>query len=101
MSSKHNDQFHQKISLARQDEDIQEILQLLTPSLRGQLSLFLYRDAIHKIPFLQGRDPLFYLEYLEKFEPLKFQRETVLLKRGTVAQRLYFVVKGKVLNVQT
>jgi hypothetical protein len=24
-----------------------------------------------------------------------------MLKRGTVAQRLYFIVKGRVLNVQT
>ena len=52
MYSRANESFHQKISLAKQDEDIQEILQLLTPSLRGQLSLFLYKDAIHAIPFL-------------------------------------------------
>ena len=41
------------------------------------------------------------MEYLEKLEPLKFQRETIMLKRGTVAQRVYFIVKGRVLNVQT
>lgn len=36
--------------------------------------------------------------YLDKLEPVKFQRETVILKKGTVAQRLYFIVKGRVLN---
>lgn len=58
----------------------------------------MYKDAIHRIPFLQGRDPKFYLQYLDKLEPLKFQKDTVMLKRGTVAQRLFFIVKGKVLN---
>jgi CRP-like cAMP-binding protein len=77
---------------------MQEILLLLTPSLKGQLTMFLYRDAILRIPFLQGRDPQFYLLFLDKLEPVKFQRETVMLKKGTVAQRLYFIVKGRVLN---
>ena len=58
----------------------------------------MYKDAIHRIPFLQGRDPKFYLQYLDKLEPLKFQKDTVMLKRGTVAQRVFFIVKGKVLN---
>lgn len=44
---------------------------------------------------------MFYLEYLDKLEPLKFQRETVMLKCGTLAQRVYFIVKGRVVNVQT
>lgn len=90
--------FHQKISLAKQGEEVREVLTLLTPSLKGQLTLFLYKDAIHRIPFLQGRDPKFYLQYLDKMEPLKFHKETVMIKRGTVAQRMYFIVKGKVLN---
>ncbi len=71
---------------------------MLTPSLKGQLTLFLYRDAIQRVPFLQGREPKFYLEYLDKLEPVKFQKETVMLKRGTLPQRMYFIVKGRVLN---
>lgn len=71
---------------------------MLSPSLKGQITLFLYKDAIHRIPFLQGRDPKFYLRYLDRMEPLKFHKETVMIKRGTIAQRMYFIVKGKVLN---
>lgn len=96
--SKNAESFYQKIQLVRQAVDMQEILLLLPPTLKSELTKFLYKDAIQRIPFLQGRHPMFYYLYLDRLEPVKFQKETIILKKGTVAQRMYFIVKGRVIN---
>jgi hypothetical protein len=54
-------------------------LKVLPPFLKTNLALFLYQDAIREIPFLQNRDQMFYLNFLDRLIPLKFKKDTVIL----------------------
>ena len=62
-----------------QDYEIHTILRILPPNLKTQLTLFLYQDAIIRIPFLQMRDQMFYLNYLDRLTPVKFSSDMILL----------------------
>jgi hypothetical protein len=65
------------------------------------LALFLYQDAIREIPFLHNRDQEFYLDYLDKLIPLKFQQDTVIIKQKTKPEGVLFILRGEVVNITT
>ncbi|CDW78950.1 UNKNOWN [Stylonychia lemnae] len=85
------------ISISK-DYEINTILKFLPPSLKTRLALFLYHDAIAAIPFLQNRSQIFYLNFLSELIPMKFQRNTVILKQGTRPEEVFFILKGVVIN---
>jgi len=84
-----------------QDYEISKILKVLPPFLKTNLALFLYQDAIREIPFLQNRDQMFYLNYLDRLIPLKFKADTVILKEETKPEEVIFILSGEVINLQT
>ena len=43
---------------------------------------FLHRDAIEKIDFLKDRPDLFYLNYLEKLNPMRFDIEENIFEKN-------------------
>ena len=53
------------------------------------------------IPFLQDRDPTFYLTYLEKLIPLKFKVGTIILKKGVRPEEVFMILSGEALNITT
>jgi hypothetical protein len=65
------------------------------------MALFLYQDAIREIPFLQNRDQMFYLNYLDQLIPLKFKKDTVILKEKTKPEEVIFVLSGEIKNVES
>ena len=63
-----------------QEYEIHTVLRILPPNLKTKLSLFLYQEAIRNITFLQQRDQMFYLNYLDKLIPLRFKADMVMIK---------------------
>jgi len=82
----------------KEEFDINSILKELPPSLKSEMLLFLYHEAIDTIPFLQFRPQEFYLQYLDKLEPLKFKAGTQILKAHTRPEEVFFILKGEVYN---
>lgn len=60
--------------------------------------MFLYIDAVSKIPFLQNREDYFYLNCLEKFEYLKFPANSIILRKNSRPDEVFFILKGSILN---
>ena len=48
------------------------LLKILPANLKIQLTRLIYKDVIAVIPFLQNRSDRFYLNYLEKLKPMRF-----------------------------
>ena len=52
--------------------DMAYLLDILPAAIKIELSVFLNKDAIATIDFLKKRPDSFYLNYLEKFRPMRF-----------------------------
>lgn len=63
--------------------------------------MFVNRDAISKIPFLKNRDNKFYLDFLGKLSPMRFDQGDIIYSVGHVPREVYFILDGKVLNTTT
>jgi CRP-like cAMP-binding protein len=59
------------------------------------------REAISLIPFLKNRDHQFYLDYLNKLSPMRFDQSDTIFNVGQVPREVYFILKGTVLNTST
>eukprot|EP00347_Sterkiella_histriomuscorum_P000844 403374301 len=84
-----------------QEYEINKILKVLPPFLKTNLALFLYKEAIREIPFLQNRDQNFYLDFLDLLIPLKFEKDTVILKKKSKPEEILFILSGEVINEQS
>jgi hypothetical protein len=76
-------------------------LRILPSNLKTSIAVFLYRDAIHSVKFLQNRDHTFYESYLDKLRPLRINKNDIILKEGTRPKEVMFVMSGNVLNTGT
>lgn len=63
------------ISETQSTFDIAHILRILPANLKIKLVQFMYKDTINQIPFLQKRPDTFYLHYLEKLKPMRFEKD--------------------------
>ena len=77
------------------------MLKILPSNLKTLMAIFLYREAISSIKFLQARHHTFYESYLEKLRPLRFKKGDFILKEGLKTKEVLFVMSGNVLNVTT
>ncbi len=77
------------------------LLRILPTNLKTQLAIFLYKDAIKAIRFLQKRKKSFYETYLDKLKPMRFDKHTVIFEKGSRANEVYLVMSGVVLNEST
>jgi len=77
------------------------LFEVLPAPLKIQLTRFLNKDAIERVPFLQGREELFYLNYLEKFKPMRFDRDDIIFERGQKAREIFLNISGEVVNSST
>jgi hypothetical protein len=80
--------------------DISHILRVLPANLKIKLVKFMYRETIQQIPLVQDRHDTFYLHYLEKLKPMRFEKEELLMIKDTKPLELFFIMKGEVGNVQ-
>jgi len=77
------------------------LFSLLPASLKIQLTRFLNKDAIERIPFLQNRADTFYLNYLEKFKPMRFDKDDIIFERDQKSREIFLNIKGEIVNVVT
>lgn len=74
---------------------------MLPRTLKENLVLFLYWEAITLVPFFQNRNNEFYLNFLEKLIPFKFPAGETILRKGSKPEEIFFILKGKILNVDS
>ncbi|CDW73868.1 UNKNOWN [Stylonychia lemnae] len=74
------------------------LLRILPTNLKTQLAIFLYKDAINVIKFLQGRKNTFYEQYLDKLKPMRFDRGSIILEQGSRPNEVCLIMSGSVLN---
>lgn len=75
--------FEQNESVANNsNSEMSFLLEVLPASLKIQLNRFLNKTAIENIPFLQNRLDSFYLNYMEKFKPMRFDKDDIIFERG-------------------
>jgi CRP-like cAMP-binding protein len=77
------------------------LFKLLPATLKIQLSKFLNRDAIALVPFLQNRPDTFYLNYLEKLKPMRFDKGDVVFEKGQKSQEIFINIGGDLLDLET
>ena len=74
--------------------DVDELLNELGSGLRADILMHLERPLIEKIPFLQDKVPQFVADILSMFSPMVFNEGDFIIKEGTQADEMYFLVKG-------
>ena len=77
------------------------LFEVLPASLKIQLIRFLNAEAIKAIDFLKNRSDTFYLNYLEKFKPMRFDKDDIIFERGQKAREIFLSIKGEIINVNT
>ena len=80
--------------------DMTYLLKVLPQSLKAQLILFIERDIISKVKFLQDREPVFYATYLEKPKIIRFFKDSLILEKGSRPNEVCFVLSGVVINTE-
>jgi CRP-like cAMP-binding protein len=86
------------ISLTK-EYNIERILEILPPHLKGSVSQFLYFEAIETIRILKNRDVRFYGNYMSKFQPMSLKAGSIFASQGSSAQEVFFILKGCVESV--
>lgn len=77
------------------------LLRILPTNLKTQLAVFLYKDAIKTIRFLQHRKKSFYEVFLDKLKPMRFDRNMIIFEKGSKANEVCLIMSGVVLNEST
>ena len=94
--------FEQNVSMAgSSQQDMGYLFDVLPASLKIQLIRFLNREAIELVPFLKNRSDTFYLNYLEKFKPMRFDKDDLIFERGQKSREIFLNIKGEMINVNT
>jgi hypothetical protein len=95
----------QRSRYAKQDQFIWEkrmsfdesnIVSALPPSLRTDVSLFLKRDIIEKVPLFQGASDEFIREIALQMTPVIFTPGDYVYKAGESGRDMYFITQGTV-----
>ena len=74
--------------------DVDELLDELGSGLRADILMHLERNVIEQIPFLQDKVPQFVADCVSMFAPMVFNEGDFIVKEGTQADEMYFLVKG-------
>jgi voltage-gated potassium channel len=80
----------------RMSFDESNIISALPPSLRIDVSLFLKRDIIEKVPLFQGASDEFIREIALQMAPVIFTPGDYIYKAGELGRDMYFITQGTV-----
>ena len=81
-----------KNGLSGYDADV--ILQELSSNLRTEVILNVEADLVEKIPFFAGKTPTFIGACIQMLQPLNVQEGDFIIKEGSAADEMFFLVKG-------
>jgi len=79
----------------RLDYDESTVISGLPPSLRTDVSLFLMRDIIHKVPLFRGANDEFIREIALHMRPVVFMPGDFVFREGEVGKDMYFISRGE------
>jgi voltage-gated potassium channel len=80
----------------RMSFDESNVISALPPSLRTDVSLFLKRDIIEKVPLFQGASDEFIREIALQMTPVIFTPGDYVYKAGESGRDMYFITQGTV-----
>src|SRR5574341_97399 len=80
----------------RMSFDESNVVSALPPSLRTEVSLFLKRDIIEKVPLFQGASDEFIREIALQMTPVIFTPGDYVYKAGESGRDMYFITQGTV-----
>ena len=74
-----------------------ELIQELPPSLRAEVTRFVLRETLGRLPlFTELLDTDFQLEVFPHIKPIAFVRREIIFRKGEIARELMFLLDGEV-----
>ena len=80
----------------RRGYDESSVLQDLPVSLKTNVSIFLNRDMIEKVPIFKGADDAMLKDIILNLEPIVFTPGDYVVKKGEIGFDMYFISRGSV-----
>jgi len=77
-------------------QEEQRWLNGLNPVLKTEMVLYLYQDAINRVPFFNGKNPHFIAAMVQYLQPETYSPSDVISRQGEPATCMYFVSRGAV-----
>lgn len=74
----------------------EEILSDLPSALRTEVSLYLYRDVLAKVPIFQKADKIFLNALVKILKPVVFSPGDYIIVQGEIGKEMYFISSGQV-----
>jgi CRP-like cAMP-binding protein len=81
---------------SRRGYDERSVLKDLPVSLKTQVSLFLNKDIIEKVPIFKGASPAFIKEIILNLEPVVFTPNDIIVAKGELGYDMFFISSGSV-----
>ena len=75
--------------------DADEILGELSSALKNDVIMHVEADLIESIPFFKGKSRSFVADCIQLFQPMVVQEGDFIIKEGTAADEMYFLIKGR------
>lgn len=75
--------------------DEEAFIESLPPGLKEEVSLFLRREAVDKIPLFQGSGEDFLREIAMQLKPIVLAKNDFLFKEGDVGNEMFFLLQGE------
>ena len=75
--------------------DADEILSELSSSLKNDVITHVEADLISSVPFFKGKSRSFVADCIQMFQPMVVQEGDFIIKEGTAADEMYFLIKGR------
>ena len=76
--------------------DESSVIEELPPSLRTEVSLYLNRDIIEKVPLFQGASDAFLREIVNILHPQVFTPGDFIIRKGEIGNEMFFISSGRV-----
>ncbi|CAD7701983.1 unnamed protein product, partial [Ostreobium quekettii] len=71
------------------------IINEMSVPLRTEMVMFLYREALQKLPFFQGKDPQFIVHIVTALKLEYYTPGEVVVRQGDPGNVMYFIGKGR------
>eukprot|EP00736_Rhodelphis_marinus_P009441 Rmarinus@m.25663 len=89
-------QYFDYVHKAQGDFDEHKILCRLSPTLRREVALYLFKDLIRRVPFFRTCDMDFVTAIVTRLMPLKFEDGDTICREGEIGKHIFIVKSGSV-----
>ena len=76
--------------------DDESFMKELPNSLRAEVCVFLHREVLRKVPFLQSAEPKVVERLAFRLKPILYRPHDTIFRRGDNGDRMYFINRGSV-----